>query len=498
MTLVYWGTAVLFAAAFWTVRFPPLVDYPNHLAIAAVLRRIWSGDAAARALYEVDLLTPNGAFHVVVAALSFVVPIEAAGKIVLSAIPLLSAFSALRLMRALDRPGYLAFVPLQVVFGHTFCFGFLNFTLAVPFAIWAFACWLEHRRAPTTRSLYRVLALSLVLPWLHMLAPAIAGLSAAIVVTCELEGGVRRVPQHLARLVRETWPFAPGAIVALLLAWHGSASTHGNWVSTAPDGTDVPAWEKLAELPRTVVGNFSDGSDRWTFVLTLVLALVLLVRRGADADARVPRRLAIAWLAIFMVLPRVLFSTWFFSDRLAGLVVLFFAAALPASSSRAVRWTFALLAVFAAANTVVHFRMLPEQASAARILDAIPRQRRVLGLYFTREAPPAFSRAIWTHFEGFHTVLGEGDTGASFLDIESSPVHYRPWHVPRRPPPNLEIAPQYYQPMAPYARTFDVLLVRAPSDPRPQLLGPRAMEAKVLAHDGQFWVIDTAALGASP
>src|SRR3954454_5105329 len=73
LTLVYWATAFLFSLAFWVTPFPPLIDYPQHVAVGALLRRMMDPAAPERSLYDVNLITYNGGFHVLIAALSLLV-----------------------------------------------------------------------------------------------------------------------------------------------------------------------------------------------------------------------------------------------------------------------------------------------------------------------------------------------------------------------------------------------------------------------------------------
>ena len=64
LTLAYWATALLFSLAFWVTPFPPLIDYPQHVAIGALLHRMLDPSAPERALYDVNLITYNGGLHV--------------------------------------------------------------------------------------------------------------------------------------------------------------------------------------------------------------------------------------------------------------------------------------------------------------------------------------------------------------------------------------------------------------------------------------------------
>jgi len=62
LTFVYWTAAALFSAALWVTPFPPFIDYPQHVAVGALLRRMVDPASPERALYETNLVTYNGGF----------------------------------------------------------------------------------------------------------------------------------------------------------------------------------------------------------------------------------------------------------------------------------------------------------------------------------------------------------------------------------------------------------------------------------------------------
>src|SRR3954462_5642500 len=78
------GVSALWTLPLWTVRFLPMVDYPQQLDLAAVLR--WYDDPARRfrETYELALGAPHGLWKLLVAGLAWVLPIEAAGKLIVA------------------------------------------------------------------------------------------------------------------------------------------------------------------------------------------------------------------------------------------------------------------------------------------------------------------------------------------------------------------------------------------------------------------------------
>ena len=112
LTVAYWAAAGAFALAYWLTPLPPCIDYPQHLALGALMRRLLDPSSPERLVYQVTPLTYNGLFHVLVAGLSLLMPPEVGGKLILSAVVILTAGAFLELVRLGDRPRWYAFLLL--------------------------------------------------------------------------------------------------------------------------------------------------------------------------------------------------------------------------------------------------------------------------------------------------------------------------------------------------------------------------------------------------
>src|SRR3954469_25258377 len=129
------AAAALWVLPLWVVAFPPMVDYPQQLALAAILR--WYSDPARRfrETYELALWTPHGLFKLLTAGLAWVMPIEVAGKLVVSASLLGVGVAALALCRRARRPGWYALLALALTYNTVFYWGFVDNLLAYPLAL---------------------------------------------------------------------------------------------------------------------------------------------------------------------------------------------------------------------------------------------------------------------------------------------------------------------------------------------------------------------------
>src|SRR5260370_3058654 len=112
-----------------------MVAYPQQLALAAILR--WYGDPVRRfaATYEIWWTAPHGLWKLVVAGLAWIMPIEAAGKLVVALSLAAVGPAAFALCRRAGRPGWYALAALALVYNYAFSWGFVDNLLAYPLVL---------------------------------------------------------------------------------------------------------------------------------------------------------------------------------------------------------------------------------------------------------------------------------------------------------------------------------------------------------------------------
>src|SRR5947209_5770673 len=129
------AAAALWVLPLWVAPFPPMVDYPQQLALAAILR--WYGDPARRfrEAYELALWAPHGLFQLLVAGLAWALPINVAGRLVVSLSLVAVGAAALALCRRAGRPAVYALLALSLTYNYAFFWGFVDNLLAYPLAL---------------------------------------------------------------------------------------------------------------------------------------------------------------------------------------------------------------------------------------------------------------------------------------------------------------------------------------------------------------------------
>ena len=503
LTAAYWGTALLFSLAFWITIFPPLIDYPQHVAAGALLRRMADPSSPEQSLYDVNLVTYNGGFHLALAALSFVVSPETAGRILLSIYPPAFAYAALALVRVAGRPSWYAFLALPITFSFAVGWGFANYVLSVPFVLITFAIWLRaHRGEPG--QMWKVMLASFFLSYTHVLATLCLCVMIGVVGFASFASSSDAFRNRLLALIKLPFAVWPAVVWSIVVFVRNRYSPHANWEGW-DDGLDDPLWYKLLHVTAYSVGNFSDHTDQELFAVAVAVVIVLWQwPRDKTRSEPAMKLLAVTWGVLYCVIPKVFIATWFIFERFPTFFWAFAVAATPVAlaSFPLQRWLKPLgvtVALAAALNTVVHLARIPDQADANAILDEIPEGKRVIAVTWSNTGHPVILREMWVHLLAYYQARRSGLIGYSFAKFESMPVHYALGKVPPVIPGGMEWDGAKYDPFAPYARFWETVLVRTPDsapgvDPRGRTFRSAAAGVRLLAHHGRFWLYDASAL----
>jgi hypothetical protein len=496
-TLLFWLTTAFYSGSFLLVRFPPCVDYPQHLALATLLGRLLDPAAPEHAVYEAALLSYNGLFHVVVALLSRIVPAEWAGRLVLSLVPVLLASAGLSWMRYARRPLWYAALFLPMSYSFATGWGFVNYCLAVPIALLTLVTWLRHVNGE--RGLVvRIVVGSLLVAYAHGMTLLALYLSAALAFTARATLGEAGPRRWFLAARRGALPLLPAAVYALVVfRYHLSAPHLG--LEPERDGQDFPAWFKLAGFLRLSVGNLSDHSDTWLCagLLLTALATVVLAYGGRSRAPVAPRECRVLfafWVLLYLALPQTLFSTGFIFERVPIWIWIFGLSSLPLVRAPRLSALALGLSLLSSVNTARAFASIPDVEAAARILERIPASQRLLALTHEPRALPVIERPIWVHLSAYYLLRPKGEIAFDFTRYASLPLRLKSPAAKssqQRPrlPSGVEWDPAGYRTFDAYARYYDTVLVvmerqqQQLSDLQPLL---SAEDPLLLAEEGRF------------
>jgi len=379
--------AAMLVAPIWIAKFPPLLDYPNHLARSFVLARLHDPTFTFSNFYRADWgAYPYLGMDASLAVLGRFFPIETAGRLFLSlcalALPAAAWFFLRQVNPAEDATSAWA---LLIAFNVFFLEGFLNFDLSIAVGFFALGLWLRWLAKPGMALWIAALGAFTALYFTHLLGFGISGL---IVV-----GYVALLRRPLRDWIWSGALALPGLAFYLhssrvglglnKIVFHGlddkldslQMILHGywpalDWISLAALGAwFLAAWWRNPEFR---------WNARWiviaAFLFALFWAIPWMWGEGSDLDIRVLPFLFIAILATARVGRR---AKW-----LAVVPLLLFAARIVSVTQH-----------FAAAQ--------PELAGLAQSFDIIPLGALVLPIVEGDQDP---IERPFTHFWAYGVI----------------------------------------------------------------------------------------------
>ncbi len=174
--------AAMLLAPIWIAAFPPLLDYPNHLARAFVLAHLNDAHLSFRQFYRSDWgAYPYLGMDASLAVLGRLFPIETAGRIYLSLCVLALPAAAWFFLSQAQAQSHAqsdctSLWALLLAYNVFFLEGFLNFDLSIAVGLLALGLWLRWLGKPTRERWIAALVAFTGLYFTHLLGFGIAGL----------------------------------------------------------------------------------------------------------------------------------------------------------------------------------------------------------------------------------------------------------------------------------------------------------------------------------
>jgi hypothetical protein len=388
----YWRHSVLLVGCCalawlpWSVRFVPLLDYPNWLVEAHILGNVLAGAGTSDGLWEAgSFSTPNIAVPLLLALLSRIIPIELAGKIVLS-MYLASFPLGLYLLGARTRDGQAHGGLLAMIwaFNLLFFFGYVSYLLSLTIAVFGIVVLQQFNRTDNPTLLIYLGLLSLLTYTAHLF-----GYLVLLVVIL-----VRVAATAYRRTVRRWWLLPATQVLPLILLAHYSLQRLG----TGDMGNQVYAlWlSKLSSLkPILVMARFNPVYEHplvgpLNLLVLVFIGLCLLKTRSIAYNS-------ISIAAIILIVASVLTPFRWFGGMLRPDERMFFAGVLLLCSQisltiprRRLGLYVGVITTTLLAITAVHFRQVqPAMQAIHTVSVAAVAQGRSIATIAIMPAPHA-------------------------------------------------------------------------------------------------------------
>jgi hypothetical protein len=353
-------------APIWTVRYPPVVDYPNHLASAFVLAHLNDPSFHFSGFYAADWnANPYLAMDVILVWLQRFMPIEIAGRVLLSlcvlAVPAAAWFFV---RRANPEQESLALWSLAITQNlYFFLWGMLNLQLSLALCLLVLGFWLEYLERPRIGLWCLLLTMTTALYFTHLMGFGMAGW----VMTAYAIFARRRI-----RDIFFSWIlFIPGAIFFL----------HSTMPQAKSGWTFAFNWS--AKVPGLLVAATSGISPVCDFVTMALLVVALGVASLDNRDFKCSYR----WLgvvgslfAFYWILPASLGPGINTDRRLIPFIFVLVLAVVRVGRRKRVLAAIAIL-LFVLRAGEVEYHFVSAQRDSARlagVFSVIPDGMRVL------------------------------------------------------------------------------------------------------------------------
>ena len=286
--------AILLLLPVWIVRYPPLVDYPNHLARYYILAHLQDPNLHLSQFYASRWqASPYVAVDVLAVFLQKLLPIDIVGRLILSISLLSVPLACYVFLREIDHDSrYLAAWALVISYGPIFLGGGVNDILATALCFWLVALCLKYLAKPDWKLWLGLLILATLLYFTHLFGFA---MGAMIVFTyCVL------TRQTVRRLFAATSIFVPGVVIYLLAFFRGTSYSLNEAHPTYRYHVGIV--DKLISLSNPFRGY---GPKSTTLVLiALISCLIVAVWRNRDFRLNhVWLRVTVAMFVVYLLLP---------------------------------------------------------------------------------------------------------------------------------------------------------------------------------------------------
>jgi hypothetical protein len=396
---------VLIAAALllpiWLVRYPPLLDYPNHLARSFVLYHLNDPAYHFRGFYRAEWGPyPYLGMDLALIALQRVFSAEIAGKLLLSLCVLGVPLSVWWFIRQAS-PGHdaLAFWGLLLPYNLFFLEGFISFQIGLAFCFLTVGLWLRYLKLPSRNRWLAVLALATATYFVHLIAFGLTGFIILVYTVAD------RRPWRDVILAGTL--FLPGVLFFSLsgIGRHNGADLH------------FRTWqEKYSDGVAALLHGYSSHLEAIAFYVILACLVLAWVR---NSEFRIQRQwvwVLAGLLLLYCAMPDGLGESWDVDVR--AVPALFVVLLAMAALGRRERLLAAVALLLFTARTVdVTRNFVAKQADLsvmARAIDILPRNTRLLPLINVIFDDPI--ERLYPHFWAY-SIIERGALAPGLFDL---------------------------------------------------------------------------------
>src|SRR5208283_626000 len=350
---------------YWTLRYPVIGDYPNHLARWFLLHHLQDPRVQFDHFFAADWGPfPYVATDALCVWMQYVLPIDLVGRIILS-LCVISIPAACYYFLRIVNPGheYLALWAFLIAFNPNFIMGSLASELSVALCLVVVTLWVRFCDAPTVaRAFFLTLIMSLLF-LTHLTGFGVAGIVMGVYCLATRKPFMRLVSLALISV--------PGLAMFLLSRGHGGSQATLHYQG-------MTAWEKLRNLAFTL--RFFTTPEAAGAILCLVAIAFIFWKSNAVFWNRPWLFVGAALLGAYLIAPEEYGLGGYLDVRIIPCLYLFLLAALQINRHR--KWMIVAATVFVLLGILrIETLFISKQKELRNLsvaLDVIPRDAKVL------------------------------------------------------------------------------------------------------------------------
>jgi hypothetical protein len=426
---------ILLLLPLWIVRYPPLLDYPDHLARAFIIVHMKDPAYCFSNFYFTEWGPyPYLGMDLSLIALQHLLPAEVAGRVLLSICVIAVPMAGWWFLRKAN-PGHdaLALWTLLLSYDPFFIDGFVNFQLGLTLCFFALGFWLRYLEKPTTLRWVTVLTLATCGYFTHLITFGITGF---VVLVYSL---ARRL--NLRQIVWSWGLFVPGAIMFFLahISLYNGEET------------------QFHSLPQKFFAARAELLHSYSLRLELVTFWVIVVCIFAAWFGNREFHWNSTWFIVFfamvglyLALPNEVGDTWLIDVRLIpALFLLLLGVAKLGRRQRALALVAVVLFGMRMVDIVRHFRsQQPALLNMEQAIQILPRNIRILPVINRDIVNDDLLHQAYAHFWAY-AIIQRGALAPYLFDLKGqTPLRinkegYVPYDPETRPPNWKEVCSNY-------------------------------------------------------
>jgi hypothetical protein len=268
------AVGALFAIPVLVAKYPPMDDLPLHEASVGLLRHWGDVNFAPRTLYYLNLGHPNQLFSFLVFALSFLVPIGLASKLVVASSLFALPVAAAHLADHIESPRWTALLAAPVGLGWLFFWGLIQNIIGLAALLALLPAIDRFAASPTGKRAFWMCGAMLLLHFAHQ-AMQVVALAALMLFSVGADaGGGQRARRMALRALPAVFCVAV-AVAANRYSWYLSGPRHRR----GPLFFFHDFLDKVVGLPGVLFGGYEPMVGNLMLVLAVAPVALLLVSR---------------------------------------------------------------------------------------------------------------------------------------------------------------------------------------------------------------------------